>query len=463
VRGVVYDSLLGAPLGGALVTRRGSPGVALTDSAGRFALDGVPGAAGAFVFSHPALDSLGLADLVVPADLSVSSAAPDPVAVALATPSRATTWARLCPGVAPPADLTAVGILAGVVRDAATAAPVAGGVATVVWTAVDTVKRRVVAAPRRFAVPTDEAGAFRVCGVPVGAEFEAQGATDRSATGWAVATMGPRGLASVELLVPPLQVPPPRADAEPTAAATAAAAALVEPVAASRPPSVVTVVATGLVRDSLGVPRAGARVTVEGVAGLEATTEGDGRFRLAGVPAGTQTLVVRALGYAPQPVTVGLRVRDPEPVEVTLRRVVRLAPVSVRAAGTRGNAALMAGIARRRRVGMGSLLDSSVIARSARLETAFQQVPFTVLRPAEPGTWRLQRPDGCPLLAAVDGRLTDWVEVADLPPDYVLAIETYRRVSQVPGEFLPLLSMAAARRMPGANCGIVLVWTRSGR
>jgi hypothetical protein len=204
VRGVVYDSLLGAPLGGALVTRRGSPGVALTDSAGRFALDGVPGAAGAFVFSHPALDSLGLADLVVPADLSVSSAAPDPVAVALATPSRATTWARLCPGVAPPADLTAVGILAGVVRDAATAAPVAGGVATVVWTAVDTVKRRVVAAPRRFAVPTDEAGAFRVCGVPVGAEFEAQGATDRSATGWAVATMGPRGLASVELLVPPL-------------------------------------------------------------------------------------------------------------------------------------------------------------------------------------------------------------------------------------------------------------------
>lgn len=91
-------------------------------------------------------------------------------------------------------------------------------------------------------------------------------------------------------------------------------------------------------------------------------------------------------------------------------------------------------------------------------------VPFTAFRRGEPGVWQLVRPgDNCLFLVAVDGHLTDWVEVADLPPMYVLAIETYRRVSQVPIEFMYLLSAASARRMPGANCGVVLVSTRNGR
>jgi hypothetical protein len=59
VAGVVYDSLVGAPLAGALVSGAGAPGVALTDSAGRFTLDSAQARFGELVFSHPGLDSRG--------------------------------------------------------------------------------------------------------------------------------------------------------------------------------------------------------------------------------------------------------------------------------------------------------------------------------------------------------------------------------------------------------------------
>ena len=440
VTGVVHDSLLGAPLAGALVTRAGAPQVALTDSLGRFTLDGVAAGPGAFVFSHPALDSLGLADLVVSADLSLAR---DSAWVALATPSRATVWARACPAAPPTTDAGAgrgAGILAGVVRDAATGQPVPG-VATVAWTAVDTAEGHLVIAPRTRAVRTDGAGAFRVCGVPMATDVEVRGATDQSATGWALATVGPRGLASVDLLVPPVR-------AGTLGAADSARA-------------VVTVVATGLVRDSSGAPRAGARVTVDGAPGAEATTGADGRFRLAGVPAGTQTLVVRAVGYAPQAVSVGLRTAAPEPVEVTLRRVVRLAEVGVRAARRSPNAWLLDGIGRRRRLGLASVVDSTLISRSVQLRTAFAQVPFTSVRTLQAGTWGLSTMRGCPLLVAVDGRLTQWDEVVDLPPWYVLAIEVYRRMGLVPIELQGIVRQAAGAGQRG--CGLAVVWTRAGR
>lgn len=67
--------------------------------------------------------------------------------------------------------------------------------------------------------------------------------------------------------------------------------------------------AAGSVSDEEGRPVEGARISLAGPAGKEWATQADGagRFRLAGVPAGTYTLRVRALGHRPlaRPLTVG--------------------------------------------------------------------------------------------------------------------------------------------------------------
>jgi hypothetical protein len=228
--------------------------------------------------------------------------------------------------------------------------------------------------------------------------------------------------------------------------------------------AVATTVAAGVVRDSLGAPRAGARVTVEGVPGLEAVTGADGAFRLVGVPAGTQTLVVRALGYGPQPVTVGLRTAAPEPVDITLRRVTRLARVTVRDRA-RGNAALLAAVAQRRRLGLGLSLDSSFIRLSPQMEGVLRRVPYAMVHTVRGGVPGLFTVTNCPLAVAIDDRLTEWDEVADLPPNHVVAMEVYRRTTQVPSRFQGHL-VQAARRVPIGGtlpCGLALLWTRSAR
>jgi hypothetical protein len=142
--------------------------------------------------------------------------------------------------------------------------------------------------------------------------------------------------------------------------------------------------------------------------------------------------------------------------------VVRLTPVSVRAARRGPNAFVLDQIAWRRRLGLASVIDSTDIMQSVQLRTAFMRVPFTRVQPGRQGTWQLAvtGPTGgpCPLLVAVDGRLTQWDEVTDLPPWYVLAVEVYRRTTLVPAEFQGLIAQAG-----GLPCGLAVVWTRNAR
>lgn len=56
---------------------------------------------------------------------------------------------------------------------------------------------------------------------------------------------------------------------------------------------------TGTVRDTTGAPLAGAEVSVQGIS-RTATTDRAGAFQLAGIPAGTSTVTVRRVGFAPQ-------------------------------------------------------------------------------------------------------------------------------------------------------------------
>ena len=75
---------------------------------------------------------------------------------------------------------------------------------------------------------------------------------------------------------------------------------------------------TGTVRDSLGLPVAGAEVGVSGLL-VHGTTADDGVYRIAGVPTGPRVIRVRRLGFRPDSVRVQVPPGGTVTGNVTLR------------------------------------------------------------------------------------------------------------------------------------------------
>jgi hypothetical protein len=92
VAGMVWDSLGVRPLPGAQVFLSGTSWSAISDSVGRFAIEGVPEGRYALSFSHPALAMWGA--VAAPSNVEVPRAGDDPVIVS--TPSLETVLARTC-------------------------------------------------------------------------------------------------------------------------------------------------------------------------------------------------------------------------------------------------------------------------------------------------------------------------------------------------------------------------------
>ena len=86
----------------------------------------------------------------------------------------------------------------------------------------------------------------------------------------------------------------------------------------------------GRVLNKAGAPVEGARVSLLGGGGASTTTRPSGDFVLDSLPAGTQAISVRHLGYAPKEVPVELSSRTPARVNVELGAYVpELTPVEV--------------------------------------------------------------------------------------------------------------------------------------
>jgi hypothetical protein len=246
LRGVVYDSVLRRPLAGAAVFVDGTPRAAVSDSLGRFTLDTVPAGASAVAVTHPALQALGLDEVTAPIALHLGGT----VDVVLATPSRQTLWARLCTGEHPADD---VGAVFGEVRDARTGDRLAGARTAAAWTAVDRAGRRVPEGRGAAAAETDAAGAYRLCGVPARSAVSLDAAAGALDSARALVVVGESPFARVDLWV---------------RGADVAAADVPGAGRAGAPPEPRgTAVLVGVVCDTAGVPRPGARVTVDGSRG----------------------------------------------------------------------------------------------------------------------------------------------------------------------------------------------------
>jgi hypothetical protein len=412
VRGSAYDSLRNAPLAGAEIAVRSTGLRTTVDAAGRFRLDSLPLGRQVLVLSHPGLDSAGFYALTAIVTIEAGRIA----TAAFATPSLRTVWQRGCHAeFAAGADS---GVVLGVVSDATTGNRLAGAGVVASW--IDLRQTGPVEAStemRTVATLTDSVGGYAACGVGTDATVfvRAYGAGD--STGAIQLKPGGRPVARRDF----------------TVGHTERGAAV-----------------AGKISGADGQVVVGARISINNTS---VTSREDGTYRLNGVPAGTQWLVVRTVGRPPTEQIVDLRDGETLALDVTVGMLpVTLDTVRVRA--NRVTAALQE-IEDRRRASMGYFRDERDIAGRPDVGAAFQGMPnvevrrpkgggFFVLLPAMSATQR-----ACVATIYLDGQLSSYDEVGMYSPEELRAVEVFPRPSTVP------LKYASA-----SKCGVVLVWTK---
>ena len=418
VEGIVYDSLLHAPLRGADVSLRGSERHVQTGPDGRFQLDSVAPGRYTLLVSHPGLDSAGLFTLAVP--VNVTAAGHPPLIVA--TPSLATLWRRRC-GQEPARSDS--GLIFGFVQDAKSQAHLAGAGVLLQWLRIVQANPiSVQTQPRNLTAKTDSTGTYYACGVATDMKIALRAYAQRDSSGLIDLQVGARGIGRQDLMV---ALAPARQ--------------------------------TGVVR--------GQAITVEQVAvwggrvsvreGASTIIDDNGTFMVRGVAPGTQWVTVQAIGRGPAAQAVDVRPGDTAWLNVTLGPLpVTLAPVRVVGQASR----MLSDFEERRRAGsgLGYFRGEAEIAGMASMRSVLSSMPsiqlvrgqgntdFIALLP-NPGVggrgW-------CVPALYVDGFLADWEQVHTYKPKDLIGVEMYPRASSAPIQY----------QLVATGCGVVLIWTK---
>lgn len=414
VRGVVFDSLSQRPLAGASVMAEPGGQSAMTDDRGQFVLVAPEKITRVTAF-HLALDKTGIGSI---------SAAPTSGAtrLMLTTPSAATLWSRLCPGVT--RSPLREGVVFGTVRASDGTTRIAGARVRVSW---DGGPPDGTTGIRQFEVRTDSVGAYYACGVPPAENAFIVTYSAQYASG-AVAIAGDSlPLRKLDLLAGRL------ADATSTKPVT-------------------TGVVTGFIRDVTRRPIADATVEIDGL-DLSTKTDPAGRFRFVAVPSGSRMLLARAVGFTPaiQPIDV-LEKSNPD-VAVELQRSVNLP--GVRVTERLRIPVLRAEFEERKRVGFGAFLDSADIERRHNTRNLFEGIPSLEVTGTDNTAFYLFTPvlsmsGSCRANVYIDGKRSDTEELVSIPKDLIGGVEVYVRQPNAPAKYRPLDNA----------CGVVLVWTK---
>jgi hypothetical protein len=325
LEGTVTDSVHARPLGGVRVFTLGAglrtkvEAATITDSAGRFRIDSL--AAGRYVvgFESPLLDSLEVALAPREAVVPPGGAAK----VDLALPPAAKLRAAVCPGISLPPE---TGAIVGHVVSAESERPLPGVTIAMAWRELgfDRARLRPISDERTASAVTDDDGWYRLCGVPTGTwlsmQLEHGGRTGPVLRARVVDTLG------LTVRHVSFSASAARATADTTSAGGDRAAGA---------PLSGTAKLSGVVLGPSGVPVAQADVRVRGTV-ASTRTDAQGSYSLAALPAGTQMLVVRHVGYAIAETSVELRAGVTTTNDVRLERIiVNLDSVRVVATRTR--------------------------------------------------------------------------------------------------------------------------------
>lgn len=438
IRGSAFDSLAMAPAAHALILVPATGLTAFADDQGRFTLPALPVGTHLVTFSTPALDSLGLGTLGAQVTVRDGNST-----ATLATPSYKTLHDALCRNGATIGNDS--GIVWGVIRDAAADTRLASARTAFSWYDMG------VGADGKLAmhetsrdVRTDSTGTYYACGLPTDIDISAEANGSRSASGLVQFSVGPRHITRIDLLVSTDMVMAPT-----TTARTAEQLA-----AAMRPTG--TASASGTVVDDKGTPQPNVTITVASVDSA-LHTNAAGQFSYSGLPAGTQLVEARQVGYAPARTLVDLRPGATSAVTLTLARTSDLAPVNVRATRTSNTDRLDYEL--RRKEGAGYALEQKDFKDRKDLQSVLQgQVPgVAVTRNRGLTVVTMNRVSfggsGCVPMVWVDGRRSDMLEADALPIDNIRAIEVFNSAGSVPAIYQGYATGQSRA------CGAILFWT----
>jgi hypothetical protein len=437
LQGVAVDSIHGGPLVNALIQVDGSSRAAITDSLGRFLVDSVPPGEHKIAVDHPILDTLGIMLSTQP----MTFVANEVTRMVIAVPSGEFLASRFC---TPARRNLGPGVLVGRIREPDSEKAAIGARVSLVWFDPDPpqvagIAVKVNKAPRVREATVGEDGTYRLCGLPEKYEGKLQAQRkDGGTTAEVTITQEEGMLALRSMSVAPLTVAAAGDSGKPQLKGSARV--------------------TGRVTNKAGAPVAGAFVSLVG-GGTTTRTRSNGEFTLDSLPAGTQAIAVRLLGYAPTDVPVELSSRAPARVAVQLGAAVpTLAAVEV--VSQRDQGLDRVGFLSRKRGAAGGyfMTPEQIEARKA--------VQFTDLMTAVPGirvqgtmgrmavtSTRMAGRQGC-VTIFVDNSKFQQMEAGDLDtyvkPEEVAAIEVYQAGASMPVEF----------QTSGADCSAIVVWTK---
>lgn len=438
IRGVLVDSLLtGKPLSGATVIVVGTTISKATDNRGRFELDSVPVGKQLLTFFHGALDSVGLGASMVEVDVVDDVEA----SVTLGTPSGPALKARLCPGIAD----TTTGLVIGKVRNVDSNEGIPDATVSTSWMELNW-NRGPRPAAYRESTKSLANGAYVLCGVPNDVPVFVRAVVGDQASGPVEIFAGRRAVTFHNLAVSMTD-----------STARLSVDSLIEtlPLATRmRPAGTASLV--GRVVEAGGRPIRGARVMLH-VGGAAAESDASGSFRLTGLPAGSQAIDVRAIGFTPTRRSVDL-ISGANDVTLALdRRATPLPMVTVL-----GSARLeRAGFFQRARQGHGRFLTEQQINRMGGamamdvlwhapgliphyFRTQGRAIRGVVMRRSGPGV--------CVPNLFIDGFSYpgSWEQLTNfLHKTEIVGVEVYTSTISMPMQF-----------DRASGCGSVVVWTR---
>jgi hypothetical protein len=450
IAGIVYDSVHSAPLADATVTLEGTALGTLTNRLGIFEIDSIPPGSYKVRVEHVLLDSLGIQMMTQPFEVVDK----DQKMVSLGIPSAATLVNISCPAARRALGPSAV---IGRLLDADTDRPIEGARVSVAWLemSLNAGLRKV---PRLREALTGPDGVYRICGLP--AEFE--GTLQAIAKGITTAEVRLK-FEGEPLIVQGLKIG--NSETVTASAADTAAQRRAKETSGAGPSFSAPTLRrgnaslTGKVVSANGQPVVGARVDVVGTPGATLTREG-GTFHLDSLPSGTQSVVVRQIGYAPVETPVELSTRAPAQVTVTMSKpATMLNTVVVKADREVGLERV--GFIQRKRSGMGHYISSEDLMKRApnMLTDVFRTVPGLRVSPAGNGMDYVVESSrnamgGC-VKYYVDGAVWESVFPGDVdrlvPPQEIAAIEIYNG-SSTPAQF-----QAAG----ASSCASIVIWTKT--
>lgn len=212
-----------------------------------------------------------------------------------------------------------------------------------------------------------------------------------------------------------------------------------------------------VVNATTGRPVDGAVVSMVG-SGFGALTDSTGAFRIPRTQAGRDTIEVRYIGYEPSRTPIELAPEQTSRVTLLLSpTVVRVADLTVEVRRSRRSARL-AGFLERREKGFGDFFTPRDIrTRNPRLPSdLLRGIPGVTVGRIQHGKAPVYMGRGsrlgCKPAVYLDGVYQSGLDVDDIPPEDLGAVEVYKGATDTPPEFM----------RTGTTCGAVVIWTPDG-